>query len=248
MKLLVIPDLHGKTCWKERINQNDWDKVIFLGDYVDAWSCKDDIMLNNLLDIIQFRKDNMNRVVLLLGNHDIQYLYFPNYQCSGFRPGIASSLHYIYKENKDLFQIAYQINDYLFTHAGISSKWYNKYIKDIEDIWSSFSTDEKGTSGSFADILNCVSHTSNDWILYEVGSMRGGLRGNLGGPLWADKDETMEGIPKGFIQIVGHTPIPTGIKEYNKVMGTTYEDRSITYTDCLDTIQEYLLLNIEEND
>ena len=34
MKILTIPDLHGKTVWKNVFDTN-YDRIIFLGDYVD---------------------------------------------------------------------------------------------------------------------------------------------------------------------------------------------------------------------
>lgn len=53
----------------------------------------------------------------------------------------------------------------------------------------------------------------------------------------------MEGIIPNYHQIVGHSKVPEIIKA-SKIMGTTYTDRSITYTDCLDTKEEFLILDI----
>lgn len=36
-KVAVIPDLHGKAIWKTIIQKDDFDKIIFLGDYVDCF-------------------------------------------------------------------------------------------------------------------------------------------------------------------------------------------------------------------
>ena len=36
-KILIIPDVHGRRFWRDAIESDDYDKVIFLGDYVDPY-------------------------------------------------------------------------------------------------------------------------------------------------------------------------------------------------------------------
>ena len=74
MKTITIGDIHGRSDWQE-IDPANYDKIIFVGDYVDSFTVSDIDIITNLLNIIQFKKDNMNKVVLLLGNHDLQYLF-----------------------------------------------------------------------------------------------------------------------------------------------------------------------------
>lgn len=70
MKILVLGDIHGRTIWKDIIEKENPDKVIFLGDYV---STHDNIsstqQLNNLEDILAYKEDNLDKVILLRGNH-----------------------------------------------------------------------------------------------------------------------------------------------------------------------------------
>jgi len=238
MRILVIPDLHGKTCWKEAVAKKDFDKVVFLGDYTDSWDVTDDIIVNNVLDIIAYKKANPDNVICLLGNHDIQYKFFPDFRCSGFRASYATTLYNIFKVEKDVFLNAYGYKNYIFTHAGISKKWYKQYESDILEF---------GAKYGFTDLvetINAMGESSQAFKLYEVGMMRGGLRGNQGGICWADKNETLEGIIPDYHQIVGHTP-QAQITTYNKFMGTVYEDRSITYCDTLDKDKKtFLILDI----
>ena len=35
-KILVLGDIHGRTCWADIIKKENPDKVIFLGDYVST--------------------------------------------------------------------------------------------------------------------------------------------------------------------------------------------------------------------
>ena len=78
MKLILIPDVHGRTFWKEPVRKHidDYDKVVFLGDYLDSYpdewkdvehTREDDI--NNMLEIIDLKAKYKEKVVLLKGNH-----------------------------------------------------------------------------------------------------------------------------------------------------------------------------------
>ena len=72
-KIFIIPDLHGRTFWKEPCN--NWEgKIIFLGDYHDPYgdwingepNLNDSI--KNLRELSSFVSDN-DMVTCLLGNH-----------------------------------------------------------------------------------------------------------------------------------------------------------------------------------
>ena len=218
MKHLIIGDIHGRDCW-QAINVKNYDKVVFLGDYVDSFTLSDLTIYQNLKDIISLKKKNPNKIVLLLGNHDIHYLYFPRYQCVGFRPSMQRQLTSLFFDNKHLFKIAYQKENYIFTHAGITNSWYSEFLKlpifaEIED--------EKDT---LADIINKADQTTHRYILHTAGYFRGG-QGN-GGVTWADIKETQIDMLKGYHQVVGHSSV-------NKVESIHFTDRSITYIDILD--------------
>ena len=96
MKVIAIGDLHGKDCWKE-VDFSRFDKVIFLGDYTDSFSETDEEIFTNLREIVHLKKTNREKFVLLLGNHDVQYLHFPYYNCSGFRPEAQKELTGFFK-------------------------------------------------------------------------------------------------------------------------------------------------------
>ena len=73
MKALVLPDIHGRTFWKEPSKRvKEYDKVIFLGDYFDPYPFEGNSVeeaIVNFKEIIGFEKENREKVVLLLGNH-----------------------------------------------------------------------------------------------------------------------------------------------------------------------------------
>lgn len=126
MKILVLGDTHGRTEWKT-IDPNKYDKIVFIGDYVDSFNISGNDQLNNLMDIIQFKKDNSDKVVLLFGNHDYHYLVYQTgiaQEYSGFQSVFASQFKFIFNENIKLFQMVYEPYGKIYiSHAGISEKW-----------------------------------------------------------------------------------------------------------------------------
>jgi metallophosphoesterase superfamily enzyme len=118
MKTITIGDLHGRDCWKQ-VDVKDYNKVIFVGDYTDSFTVKDGDIRTNLLEIVCLKKEHPDKVELLIGNHDFNYMFREdNFYCSGYRASMHDSLWVIFNENKKLFKVAHQEGDYLFTHAG----------------------------------------------------------------------------------------------------------------------------------
>jgi len=220
MKHLIIGDLHGKDIWEE-VDISSYDKVVFVGDYVDHWTLPDRFIYQNLQNIIELKLQNSEKVELLLGNHDVQYLHYPHYLCSGFRPSMQRSLSLLFGENRDLFKVAYQQGNHIISHAGITNKWY-KDFKDLRLIQQI--ADEQDT---VADLINKAENTSQRWILHQAGSSRGGE--GPGGITWADRKELIADMLDGYHQIVGHTVIPK--PEFVQETG-----KSSMFIDVLDTM------------
>jgi predicted MPP superfamily phosphohydrolase len=117
--------------WREDFdNFTKYDKIIFVGDYVDSFDVSNVEMKKNLEDIIFFKKMLPHKVVLLLGNHDIQYIV-PDQWCSGFRPEMKHDFYDIFYQNLSLFQMAYQAGNTLWTHAGVTEGWLKELYKEI---------------------------------------------------------------------------------------------------------------------
>ena len=190
MKILINPDIHGRVFWKYSIEHKDeFDKIIFLGDYLDAYS--PDLLINekdNFKEIIQFKKDNLDKVILLLGNHDCHYINSKILHSSRYNPFKASIYHKLFNDNLDLFQLVYIYNKYLFSHAGVYQKWM-----DLNKL-------------TLKDLLDCdldkLSKSLN-WIDY----FRGGFY-DVGSCIWADiRDSGTEKLLKGYYHIFGHTQL-----------------------------------------
>ena len=57
MKVLIIPDVHGRDFWRKAISREEYDKIIFLGDYTDPYYGEsiNEKALRELTDIIRFK-------------------------------------------------------------------------------------------------------------------------------------------------------------------------------------------------
>lgn len=229
MNLIAIGDLHGRDKWKS-IDISKYDKIIFVGDYVDSFYHTNIDILNNLKDIIQLKRNNFDKVSLLLGNHDIQYMFYTpkmEFGCSGFRPEAQHDLTNEFQTNKDCFQAAFQIDKTIITHAGISNGWFYKNHEIIDTISKQFGTT------NLADTLNHILWLKENSILHQVGRKRGGYHPH-GGITWADRNETKDSSLAGYHQIVGHTPINQITLFGDPTTGTT-----IRYIDVLDKLTEF---------
>ena len=69
---VVLGDVHGLSRWKEIVNENPDCRYIFLGDYIDPYEpVPRALLLDNLNEIIQLKKEQPDHVILLFGNHDL---------------------------------------------------------------------------------------------------------------------------------------------------------------------------------
>jgi predicted MPP superfamily phosphohydrolase len=248
-RILTIGDIHGNDVWKKavyKLDGNDiiecligkeYDKVVFVGDYTDAWHKTNVEILHNLKEIIQLKKDYPDNVILLWGNHDVAY-YKKDRMITGYRVEMEFDLHELFNDNKKLFQLAYQIDDNIWTHAGIHKGWWNKYVQPIFDKktevrFAPFMYEWE----SIADHLNTMFDFNYEPIFY-VGHYRGGYH-KEGGPLWADKMETYMKPLEGYHQIMGHTPV-----KYPRTY--TNKKHKLTYVDCLQKKEDFYVLEIKE--
>ena len=202
-KILLIPDIHGRSFWKDVINNciNDVDKVVFIGDIVDpyiweGYTRKDAIQTLN--DVIELKKNNQDKIILLWGNHDLHYLDRRFSKCSRYDSSNAWTISKLYNDNRDLWQMAYECQlgekKYLFSHAGLMKPWYEQNEKIIGEL--------------SIDNLNKLTNFSNGLMaLSEVSRLRGGFA-PCGSMVWSDVNERKEyegDFNQWDYQIFGHT-------------------------------------------
>ncbi len=225
IKIAVIWDLHGKDIWKKITKDKSIDQFMFLWDYVDSFTVSDKKIVENLKEIINFKKEKPEKVVLLLWNHDVQYIY-EWYNCSGKRKSYARILRDIFLKNLKLFKIMHQEWKYYFSHAWLTKEWIDDNITILLRYGE-----------NFTEAINNILHSHHRYILMQVSPKRG-WHNRASGPLWADKSETEHYVPDiDMHQIVWHTPVKS-IKHF----------KYITYCDNLEHGNgEIFILEVKEN-
>jgi len=203
--ILVIPDIHGRSFWREAVTAHGECQVVFLGDYLDPYGSEGitpSMAFTELKDIVEFKKKNMDRVVLLLGNHDLGYLNEEVCRCRHDYYGENRNRRFLL-DNLDLFDLTYETavgnRRVLFSHAGIREMWVNS------NDWLF------GEVEFTPSLLNRMFHHPSlreDLMsaLSQVSFYRGG-RDLVGSPVWADMDEfiDMGDFLPGYLQVFGHS-------------------------------------------
>lgn len=214
MKFLIIPDVHGRTFWKDVlpfVETNDYEKIIFLGDYVDPYSSEgitDEAAYQQFLKILELKEDNPDKIELLLGNHDLGYLDQDICECRTMYDHY-NNMRNLITYNRTLFDISYKVETenkiILFSHAGFTKTFLSAMNECIheDNYWFCIDTlnywIHQGPSGK--NYKNLLS------LLGFVGRERGGFH-PCGSCVWADIKETSAANPlENAIQIFGHTKL-----------------------------------------
>lgn len=224
-KIYVVPDVHGRQFWHDVEKIDDYDKIIFLGDYVDPYpheGVKPEEGIKCLKEIIQFAKDHEN-VVLLMGNHDSTYM-ISRYICE-CRTDYDNFLEIqdTFLGNKDMFKLAYyaetEYGPVMFTHAGLFSNWIEDVCGDINpEDWNGDRVANM-LNEKFSELLTAVADEKerknirlNDLYrnLSVVSHYRGGWTSH-GSCIWSDiREHVGEVTDLPFFQVVGHTMLEKG--------------------------------------
>jgi len=199
-EILIVPDIHGRDFWLPALDFQG--EVVFLGDYTDPYpqeSFTEEDAYQGLLKIVSFKQQNPERVTLLIGNHEMHY-YNKQFAAGRFSVEYFPKYHEILmgETTKELFQICKKVDRYLFIHAGLTKDWYDRHLKQFQDLGS-----------TLEEQLNRVFFEKM-YIYHEAAwKYRGGLD-ETGSPLWADVrefDDEKERYDPQMIQIIGHTQI-----------------------------------------
>lgn len=204
MKIIICPDVHGRTFWKEAQKRvNEVDKVIFLGDYLDPYRHENitfEDAVDNFKNIIDFKAAHPDKVELLLGNHDMHYLILNFMDCSRLNEWRRVEMHDLFMTYINFFKLIYKERHYLFSHAGLYSKWMTRH---------NFST---------SDLVDIKTFLKENWkSLEDVSIFRWGPY-DVGSCVWADVQESIKNpLYKNYFQIFGHTQLrdePVITEEY----------------------------------
>ncbi len=192
MRIVSIGDVHGRSIWKQIVEkEKNADKIVFIGDYLDVYdNISSEVQLENLNEIIQFKKDNPDQVILLFGNHDYHYLDSTMESYSGFQSKIKKSASQILKNaiDENLIQVCFVFDDYVYSHAGITKTWANLHKIDLNNIQNCINEKLKYSPNIFSF---CGIDPHGDDITQS--------------PIWVRPESLkLDGL-EGYKFIVGHT-------------------------------------------
>lgn len=233
MKTVVIGDVHGRSLWKLIVNQENPNRVIFIGDYFDSFEISGVEQIQNFKEIIEYKKTSGKEVITLVGNHDHHYYPEVGYTgTSGYQSRISPSINQVIDENRQHLQIAYSFDEFLFTHAGVSP---------------TFMDGEFGEEGWVEDN---VVELLNDLFKYKPKSFDFNGTDPYGDntyqtPIWIRPRSLMavnkkhnKGLKKKYIQVVGHTHV----KKLDLVGAQKAAGGRYYLIDCQESTGEYLVI------
>jgi len=144
MKTIVLGDTHHRNTWEQIVEKESFDKIIFIGDYFDS---RENISfiegITNFKHIVQFKKNNPEKVILLIGNHDYHYFPFVHESYSGFNGNYKITIGSTLMENFNELQMCYIQDNICFTHAGLTKYFLKRFNitegenlqQQINDLW-----------------------------------------------------------------------------------------------------------------
>lgn len=196
MRTLVLGDIHGHDTWRSIVNNEEYDNVVFLGDYLDAFRVIPEDIADNLLDIIKFKEKMGDKCRLCYGNHD--HSYWNSERCSGYnwhgRYLYMPILEDMFREN--MLDLIYIQDDIIFSHAGVSDYWLKK-VTMLDDVR------EVNFDSVILDSLNWNMLTGYDGYGNTISQS----------PIWIRPQSLLKSKVDGYRQIVGHTNMGTPVDE-----------------------------------
>lgn len=240
MKYLVIPDVHCRNFWRKAIDDNlsKVDKVIFLGDYLDPYpneyeenissmEIKDFYDSENALimlyNILQLKKNEPDKYILLTGNHTDSYIW-PEFQAASRTDRRNyEKYHKFFLENLKYFNLVWIQDDVIFSHAGISEGWAEDFLYSYMKYYEGDMLVLEKDSVVFETARVLKDTALEDFNRYYIDAInnisfhRGGYS-SYGSCEWADLREHIDIqrssettiIPKGeegIYQVFGHTQL-----------------------------------------
>lgn len=184
---IVIGDIHGKSCWKDFLNQ-EFDQAYFAGDYFDNYEQTPAVtQIRNFKEICDVaRKDS--RIHLCLGNHDFQYMRgIPIYEkYSGFQNYSYIDIQEAIESNIDLLNLIYIVDNTIISHAGVTKTWLTMINTSLDQVNNSF---RENRDICIFDGYNCYGDDITQ------------------SPIWVRPKSLLSDSIEGYNQIVGHTKV-----------------------------------------
>ena len=265
MKVIVCPDVHQDlTTLRYCISQlrdGEVDKVVFLGDAVDAWSSEQwytdsehspHVVIRALAD---WKKEFGDKFIWLIGNHDWAYTRLKDMRYSELNNAVSIIGHQYanhkligntFDENDGMFDVAVCIDGIVYSHAGFTNTWLKSYIihadyenkrpKSFMNIFNAYLADVP----KFIDRLNKDFHDQkmeHRWLDHRSYSPIGDSE--IEGPLWV-RPWALVNDGAFQYQIVGHTEAFDHEVRWNK--------KHTRRVDLIDTPSHNLCMIVKDGD
>jgi predicted phosphodiesterase len=231
-RIICLGDTHGRSTWKRILKkETEFDKCIFIGDYFDTHNndCTPDKQIVNFKEIVEFKKANPDKVILLTGNHDYHYIRGVGETYSGYQASYALEIGELIEQaiNDDIMQMCYLHNDFFFSHAGLTKTWVQSILapNNINPL-----------------VDDVMVQTINDYLKFQprvFGFMMGNNFDQTGnditqGPIWVRPKSLVKDMVEGITCVVGHTQVPelTYLPDYKLIL-----------IDCLGSVDEYFVID-----
>ena len=219
--VLIVGDLHLKQKWvlsqvEKNMKEYDACRVVFLGDATNDWYATDEFEVKAMRLFSQWiseMRDKGVTVDVLLGNHD--YCYVKGTEGQGTHFVNIPEVSRIFREEIG-FKVAVTVGSYLCSHAGLTQRWAEKYLKGYKrnSVW--------GANQFESELNSILAEKSRKWnVLDTAGHARGGW--DEPSPLWADLKEVTTNPATSLKQIVGHTPVEKVFHRVNEFKGNEFE-------------------------
>ena len=197
IKTLILGDIHGRTLWKDIMEKEQPQQLIFMGDYVATHEgITAQQQIDNLEEILSLKEERPDDIILLRGNHDLQHLGYYWAECSHLSQAVQNYMATADFRERFL-SLTQWVHEFTFgdkhilcSHAGVSKVWL----------------EETGI---------CDVHCINECIPSELFSFRPGRFSDHNGEsctqpcTWIRPKSLTECAVNGYVHVVGHTPQET---------------------------------------
>jgi hypothetical protein len=184
--------------------------------------------------IIEFKINNRNKTVLLLGNHAAHYLIKNFPRSTRYDSSNAYKIRELYAQHRSIFKLAHEeiVNDkrYLFTHAGLMNSWVSRN-KDVIG------------NPTVENLNRLIDIPTGIAALSEISKYRTWLGEESGSILWSDLREKIDLDDSLEYNIIPNDDSIVKIYDYQIFGHTKLTDKPII-TDkwaCLDCKKAFIL-------
>lgn len=230
MKTLILGDLHGNTIWEAICKKELPDRLVCLGDYFDSFDGSGIDQLYNLKHLIDYTDSARIETILLMGNHDFHYKRGISESYSGYQPKYRLMIESYLHDERDRFRMCYSIDNFLLSHAGVSSIWLDYWMNEL-----GLDLDEHL---DHAATINDIWHYKPNAFCFHGSDPYGDSV--TSSPIWIRPRSLQVANKKTdlmkYVQIVGHTQQNKIDTKGHHTGGKYY------YIDTLNTSKEYALI------